>query len=219
MRRHKTAAVLGVLSVVFVFAAPARAGLLGLDLGYPDVLAQQVSVTYTAATGAFVADGVAVQALYADLSVKVFDVPDLPAPNPNTFHLDVTIIPDGLGDYTASGGNLLIKGDLDGDGTAETLYDSDTLIAFGYTGAGGTGLEADIFEFIFAQKPGAAYAPAGDPIGVILSNTALMTPSPWTFAGDFSGSFWSADAAPAPEPGTAVLLGSSLLAAALRRRR
>lgn len=208
--------VLGVLALMALLAFSRSASATPLNLALkpePDIFSAFLDVAYTSASGAFVANGYAVNLTSGGATIPI---------SGGSFFLEATIDAAGI----LSGGSLTIAGTL--AGYASPLITGDIAL-FGFDDTPGN--EPDPFEFLIDTTGGDLAGLFGPTFGVILTlNSPLLTdpaggtnPAGGTvFGNDFASTSYAgvADIAPIPEPSSSVLalVGGFVVMQQLRRR-
>lgn len=184
--------------------AQADAALIGLTQSAPDITSDFVSVSYSASTDTFTADGFAG---YIDLN-------NLPPPEDlyidnGVFHISAIVDSDGV----MQSGTISILGGVVGSPGSGTLL-TGTLADFGFQDAGG-----NLFDFVFQVTGGDLASMFGPQIGVNLN--AVNSGFAGTFKTSFanSGESGYSDTFAVPEPATLALLLAAGAMAMRRRRR
>ena len=196
-------------------ASNAQAGIaLNLDLGFPDINAQESSIVFGGLSGSSGSFTVQSQTL------AITFVEGGPRTVINNGSLTINALIDDRGGLVS--GDIAIVGDL---GTRSRGLLDGSLTAFGFNVVPAGFQEFGVFEFLFDVNGGALATDFGDVGGVILTGSSF-DPIRFGDAGSFSLNATSVDVAPptltaVPEPSTFVtaLIGLGVIGLAACRRR
>lgn len=204
--------ILSVIVVLLACAGVAQASPLNLSVSYPLVTADYLSASYDA-NGVNANLGRMTATAYVDNWTPTSSSASLDLIPFGSFQAIFEIVPTT---GVATGGSLYVTGNMDGlNNDAELLISSSTLVGFSWGGA-------NIFNAVFRQDTGTAFAPQGAGIGLIMDVRGLPTGQTLTFSQDWGPSDeLKADlfVMAIPEPATMSLLGIGAGVLAFFRRR